>query len=369
MRPTGGLFTAAVACVGAAEIWSRRTRPTRDERRMLLAGDHLVPQPMWQATRAVTIDATPEEVWPWLVQMGFPTHRAGWYTPYWLDRLLFGIRVRSADRILPQFQDLDVGDRVSDSPRGNSYFVAAQVDPAHALVLHSHTHPLPLYRDTDFSWAFVTERAGSSRTRLLMRARISYTPVWPAALVKALIVAGFGVGDVLQAGSMLLGIKGRAEGGVVMSRGELVIARPAEDVFDAVADETKPYDPRIVCAEKLTAGPIGLHTRFRSETRGFLSTVPMIVELTDYDRPRRLSSTTYLRGMEIESALTFTRCIAGTRMTWTMRAQPHGPLRLLRPLINRAGRRQARRIWTELKRALEHGDAIRTPTTVGSATQ
>jgi len=153
----------------------------------------------------------------------------------------------------------------------------------------------------------------------------------------------------------------------VMSRGELVIRRPVEDVFDAVADETNPYDPRIVRAEKLTTGPIGLHTRFRSETRGLLGTVPMTVELTAYDRPRRLASTTYLRGMEIETALSFAPCDGGTRMTWTMRARPNAPLRLLSPLINRAGRRQARRVWTELERTMEHRDATRTRTAVDSA--
>jgi hypothetical protein len=212
MRLARGAVLGAVACTAAAEIWARRTRATPEEQQMPLAGDHLVPAPMWQATRAVTIDGPPGDVWPWVVQMGFPTHRAGWYTPYWLDRLLFGIRAHSADRILPDLQDLHVGDRVPDSQRGDSYFVAAQVDPPHTLVLHSHTHPLPLYRDTNFSWAFAIHNDASTRTRLLMRARISYTPVWPAPLAKALILAGFGVGDVIQAGSMLLGIRRRAEG-------------------------------------------------------------------------------------------------------------------------------------------------------------
>jgi hypothetical protein len=99
---------------------------------------------------------------------------------------------------------------VPDSERGHSYFVAAVVDPPHALVLHSHTHPLPIYRDTNFTWAFVAEPR-NSRTRLVMRARISYTPVGPAALVRGLIFLAFGVGDVLQAGAMLNGIRSRAE--------------------------------------------------------------------------------------------------------------------------------------------------------------
>lgn len=197
---------ALVALVG----WTRRTHAARAERRRALPGDDLVPDPMWQATRAITIDAHPAEVWPWLVQMGFPTHRAGWYTPAWIDRVLFGIRARSAEHIVPELQQLAVGDRVPDSDSGDSYFTVARVDPPHALVLRSHTHPLPMYRDVDFSWAFVAADDGY-RTRLIMRARVSYTPVWPRSLVRWLIAVGFGAGDLVQAGGMLLGIKRRAE--------------------------------------------------------------------------------------------------------------------------------------------------------------
>ena len=100
-----GVVRVAGGCIGAAERWSRRTRATQQEQRAPLAGDHLVAEPMWEATRAVTIEVAPGGVWPWLVQMGFPTHRAGWYTPYRLDRLLFGIRARSADRVLPELQE------------------------------------------------------------------------------------------------------------------------------------------------------------------------------------------------------------------------------------------------------------------------
>jgi hypothetical protein len=206
-RITAGALAVAGA---AADRWAARTRATHAEARQPLRGDELVPDPMWQATRAVTINVPPDAVWPWLVQMGYPTHRAGWYTPYWLDRLVFGIRVHSATKLLQQFQDLEVGDLVLDGERGNSYFVAARVDAPDALVLHSHTHPLPVYRDTNFSWAFVSQPHGDG-TRLLMRARITYTPSGPAPLVHAMIAVGFGAGDLLQAGSMLLGIKQRAE--------------------------------------------------------------------------------------------------------------------------------------------------------------
>lgn len=201
----GGLALLALAG------WIRRTQATPGERRGALPGDDLVARPMWQATRAITIRARPAEVWPWLVQMGFPTHRAGWYTPAWLDRILFGIRERSAERIIPALQALGVGDRVPDSDSGDSYFTAAHVEPPHALVLVSHTHPLPMYRDVDFSWAFIATGDGRG-TRLIMRARVSYAPVWHPVLVRWIIAIGFGAGDLVQAGGMLHGIRRRAEG-------------------------------------------------------------------------------------------------------------------------------------------------------------
>jgi hypothetical protein len=202
------LATAAVAAL--VEVWGRRSRAMRLERRKPLPGDELVPHAKWQATRAITISAQREEVWPWLVQMGFPTHRAGWYTPFWLDRLLFGIKAHSSSTIVPELQNLAVGDRVLDSDSGVSFFTVARLDPGRALVLHSTTHPLPAYTDVNFAWAFVLEDAGSD-TRLIMRARVDYTPVWHPAAVRVFMLIGFGIGDFVQAGCMLDGIKRRTE--------------------------------------------------------------------------------------------------------------------------------------------------------------
>jgi hypothetical protein len=67
MSPARALLLGSLAITGPADIWPRRTRATREEKRDPLAGDELVPEPMWEATRAVTIDAPPEDVWPWRV--------------------------------------------------------------------------------------------------------------------------------------------------------------------------------------------------------------------------------------------------------------------------------------------------------------
>jgi hypothetical protein len=151
---------------GLLEAWGRKSRATRLERREPLSGDELVPHPKWQATRATTI--------------------------------------------VPQLQDLAVGDRVPDSDSGVSFFTVARLEPGRLLVLPSTTHPLPAYTDVNFAWAFVLDDEGTD-TRLIMRARVDYRPVWPSAIVRLLIRLGFGIGDFVQAGDMLEGIKRRAE--------------------------------------------------------------------------------------------------------------------------------------------------------------
>jgi hypothetical protein len=172
-----------------------------------LPGDELVADPKWQSTRAITVDAPPERLWPWIVQMGFPAQRAGWYTPHWLDRLTFGIEERSADRIVPELQQLKAGDRVPDSLDGSAYFTVAQVEPPHALVLHSTRHLIKPVRTIYFSWAFVIRALDPGRSRLLIRARVDYTPRWALPFVELVV----GPADFVNAGSMLRGIKRRAE--------------------------------------------------------------------------------------------------------------------------------------------------------------
>jgi hypothetical protein len=117
-HPRGLLTSVAVGlAVGVAvRRLGRRSGATSEEVRPRLPGDELVPAPMWDSTRAITVSVPPGSVWPWVVQMGYPAYRAGWYTPYWLDRLQWGIRERSADRVRPELQNVMVGDRIPDSP-------------------------------------------------------------------------------------------------------------------------------------------------------------------------------------------------------------------------------------------------------------
>jgi hypothetical protein len=137
--------------------------------------------------------------------------------------------------------------------------------------------------------------------------------------------------------------------------GEIVIARPVEEVFDFVADESNEprYNPRMLRAEKLTPGPIGVGTRFRAEMETMPLPAEMTTEFTGYERPRRIASTTHLSTMEIHGTLTFEPVSDGTRMRWNWEVEARGPLKLLDPLIARLGQRQERVIWSGLKELLE----------------
>jgi Polyketide cyclase / dehydrase and lipid transport len=137
--------------------------------------------------------------------------------------------------------------------------------------------------------------------------------------------------------------------------GEITIARPAGQVFDFAADQRNEprYNPRMVRAEKVTGGPVGKGTRFRSAVLAMGRAIEMRSELTGYHRPSRLASRTAMAQADILGTLTFAPVPGGTRMRWSWVVRPKGASRLLTPVISRIGRRQERAIWTGLKRYLE----------------
>ena len=195
MRTAAIASAALVAAACGVRRVSRRSGVTASEAGAPLPGDEIVENPMWESTRAITIDATAGDVWPWIVQMGYPRFRAGWYTPHWLDRLQWGIREGSAGRIRSDLQHLEVGDRIPDSPDWSVFFTVEHVEPRRALVLHSTRHLIKPMRAIDFSWAFVLDSAAGDRTRLIMRARARCQPRAAWLALGALI----GIGDFVNA--------------------------------------------------------------------------------------------------------------------------------------------------------------------------
>jgi hypothetical protein len=150
---------------------------------------------------------------------------------------------------------------------------------------------------------------------------------------------------------------------MALVEGEIIINRPVEEVFDFVADERNEpsYNPQMLRAEQISAGPIGFGTRFRAESRSMGRTVGMTIELTAFERPRRLASATHLSTMEIRGTLTFDSVPEGTRMRWSWELEPRGMLKLMKPFVVRMGRRQEETTWAGLKRFLETREKVLPP--------
>jgi hypothetical protein len=192
-------FAAAVAWAAYPVLWRKRCLTwgaTAVEVGGQMPGDDLMPNPDLQTTRAITIEAPPGAIWPWLVQMG--SGRGGAYTYDWIENL-FALDMHSANEILPQFQDLRVGDALplgSKAPR----LRVEVLDPDRALVVRSE--------DGNWVWAFGLYPEGK-HTRLVSRNRIK-TPgaSAPARLAYTVVMEP---GSLVMERRMLLGIKQRAE--------------------------------------------------------------------------------------------------------------------------------------------------------------
>jgi carbon monoxide dehydrogenase subunit G len=137
--------------------------------------------------------------------------------------------------------------------------------------------------------------------------------------------------------------------------GEIVIKRPVEEVFDFAVDVCNEprYNPHMRRAEQITDSPVGVGTRFRAEISSMRRTVPMVTEITAYERPRRYASSTHLSFMDTTGSVTFEPVLEGTRMQWSWRVEPRGVVRLMTPIMARIGRRQEQANWEGLKRVLE----------------
>ena len=189
---------AALSGLGTYPLFLRRrclnwgARPDEVARR--LPGDELFPDAGIVATRAITIDAPPAAIWPWLVQMG--SGRGGVYTYDWIENL-FGLDMHSTNRILPQYQDVKVGDEFPLGP-GLPAMRVAVLDPERTFTLR--------FADGNWVWIFALS-AEDGQTRLISRNRIA-AAAWPARLFGMLVMEP---GSLIMERKMLLGIKERAE--------------------------------------------------------------------------------------------------------------------------------------------------------------
>jgi hypothetical protein len=154
---------------------------TDEELRRAFPGAELVPGGARSATMAVTIDAPPSRVWPWLVQMG--VDRGGWYSWDRLDN--FGRR--SAERIHPEWQKIAAGDRMTAKPDGSEWWEVAALEPERLLCLRMSLDlrgrpfdpagPRPRWF-TDSTWGFQLAELPGDRTRLVVSGYWSLRPRW-----------------------------------------------------------------------------------------------------------------------------------------------------------------------------------------------
>jgi hypothetical protein len=177
--------------------WFGRWGATSDDLARVMPGDAVIVKPTHSATHAITIDAQPDDIWPWLVQLG--AQRGGLYSYDWLDRL-FGILDRpSADRVLPEFQHLAVGEKISLGP-GEALTVTA-IEPCHALVLSYNAHGF------EWVWQFGLYPLDKNRTRLVTRGTERFTK----SLATWLFMRVMEPAAFIMTRRMLLGMKQRAE--------------------------------------------------------------------------------------------------------------------------------------------------------------
>lgn len=196
-RQSFDLIVGAPRFITAPLFRSRHLRwgATDDEVRGAMPGDDLVSDPSFVTTRAITIDAPPEDVWPWIVQIGFG--RAGFYSYDLLDNA----GRPSADRVLDEFQSPTVGDWIP---------MAAKVNETTAFKVRSFEHgSWMLWEKPHSTWAWTLTRLAGGRTRLVTRLKDRYD--WTSPGLAILSVVLFEFGDYPMMRKLLLGIRTRAE--------------------------------------------------------------------------------------------------------------------------------------------------------------
>jgi len=200
---TAGLVTLGVLLgLGLIYWFSLRKRyrywgATNAEIERAMPGDGEVPDATYETTLAVTVDAPASDVWPWLVQMGY--RRGGLYSYDWLDRVFGFLDAPSAERILPEFQQLRVGD-VIPVGRGAGFPVRA-IEPSRTLVLGGESEGF------HWVWQFGLYPVNGRQTRLVSRNRAHL----PRAVRSTLFMCLLEPAAFIMTRKMLLGLKRRAE--------------------------------------------------------------------------------------------------------------------------------------------------------------
>ena len=194
-------LAAGAVAVAAVRSRSLRWGATDAEFAETLPGDDELDRADLASTRAITIQATPEDVWPWIAQLG--QGRGGFYT-YDFAENLFGCNIHSAETVVAEWQDIAVGDEVRLHPEVSLAVTVGE--PGRALVLLGAVPVGAAAGPYDMTWAFVLRDEPGGGTRLLVRERYRYAARWAALIVEPVELVSF-----MMSKRMLRGIKQRAE--------------------------------------------------------------------------------------------------------------------------------------------------------------
>jgi hypothetical protein len=189
------VVVVAVAFFGLYRPWHLKWGATPEDLARSMPGDEIVHRPIFSATRVVTVDARPEDIWPWIVQIGFS--RAGWYSYDLLDNL----DRHSSERIVPELQHLAVGDLVPLGPGEGSGMFVKEFVPNQSMLWWTG-------KEGQTTWAWGLYPTSGGATRLVTRVRAPFSWRQPVSAVWILLDE---VADFPMMRKCLLGIKRRAE--------------------------------------------------------------------------------------------------------------------------------------------------------------
>jgi hypothetical protein len=197
MVPIGivaAVVVVAVAFFAFYRPWHLRWGATPDDLARRMPGDEIVRRPIFNATRVVTIDARPEDIWPWIVQIGFS--RAGWYSYDLFDNL----GRHSSERIVAELQHIAVGDLVPLGPGEGSGMFVKEFIPNQSMLWWTGKDG-----QTTWAWGLYPIHGG---TRLVTRVRTPFSWGQPVSAVWLVLSE---VADFPMMRKCMLGIKRRAE--------------------------------------------------------------------------------------------------------------------------------------------------------------
>lgn len=174
--------------------WHSRWGATNDEVMLPMPGDDLIEKPTFNVTRAITIHARPEEIWPWIIQIGYG--RAGFYSYDLLDNL----GKPSADHIIPELQNIEVGSWIP---------MSGKVSEETAFrVMAFETSSWMLWKKAASTWAWKLIPIDEESTRLVIRLKCQYRWTRPTIVTDLILME---IGDFPMMRKLMLGVKERAE--------------------------------------------------------------------------------------------------------------------------------------------------------------